>query len=63
MIVRTTFKKVLFPHDLLMVTFRSFSSKDYVWKALNSSSAYAVSLGYLTVIWENSVHYLTRFVT
>ncbi len=29
--------------------------------ALNSSSA--VSLGYLTVIYENSVHYLTRLVT
>ncbi len=57
MIVGTIFEK-LFTHDLLMITYQL---RLYVWKALNSSSA--VSLGYLTVIWENSVHYLTRFVT
>ncbi len=56
MIVRTVFEKV----NLLMVIYQQSL---YVLKALNSSSAYAVSLGYLTIIWENSVHYLTRFVT
>ncbi len=59
MIVRTMFEKVLFTQSLngnLPVT--TICMKD-----ANSSSAYAVSLGYLTVIWENSVHYLTRFVT
>ncbi len=47
MIVRTVFEKVLFTHDLLMVIYQQSL---YVLKALNSSSAYAVSLGYLTVI-------------
>ncbi len=62
MIVRTIFEKVLFTHDLLIVI---YLKRLYVWKTLtlNSSSAYAVSLGYLMVIWENSVHYLTRFAT